>query len=121
MTKLLICLNHKLSEKQLVELEDKWGVTEIVTLPEDLQGAFSQVTVESFHSVIKALNDHIENIKPDILYIQGQMGVVHRVLNSNPQCKGIFAFTARKAVEKEGENGEMIKTSIFEHQCFMEY
>lgn len=119
--KLLICLNHPLSEKQRMELEDQWDVTEIVRLPEDLQEGFSQVTVESYHSVIKALNGHIQDTKPDILYIQGQMGVVHRVLNSNPTVKGIFAFTARKAVEKEGENGEMIKTSIFEHQCFMEY
>ena len=119
--KILMCLNHTLSEKQRMELENFWGVTEIVTLPEDLQRDFSQVTVESFHSVIKALNEYIKDINPDVLYIQGQMGVVHRVLNSNPQCKGIFAFTARKAVEKEGENGEMIKTSIFEHQCFMEY
>ena len=119
--KLLKLLNHNLTESQEKELKEIWGVTEIVTLsPENIK-KFGQVTKDSYRDVIDSINAEIEQIKPDLMFIQGQAGVVHNVINANFNVTPLFAMTERKSVEKRNEDGTVTKTNVFEHQCFMKY
>ena len=119
--KLLKLLNHDLTETQAKELLEKWGVTKIETLsPENIK-AFGQVTKDSYHDVINSINAEIEQIKPDLMFIQGQAGVVHNIINANPNITPLFAMTERKSIETQNLDGTVTKTNIFEHQCFMKY
>lgn len=119
--KLLKLLNHNLTESQEKELKEVWGVTEIVTLsPENLK-KFGQVTKESYNDVINSINNEIKEINPDLMFIQGQAGVVHNVINANKNIIPLFAMTERRSKEIENPDGTVTKTNVFEHQCFMKY
>lgn len=119
--KLLKLLNHSLTKSQEKELKEVWGVTEIVTLsPENIK-KFGQVTKKSYHDVIDSINAEIRQIKPDLMFIQGQAGVVHNVINANSNVTPLFAMTERKSVETQNTDGTITKTNVFEHQCFMKY
>lgn len=119
--KLLKLLNHSLTKSQEKELKEVWGVTEIVTLsPENIK-KFGQVTKKSYRDVIDSINAEIRQIKPDLMFIQGQAGVVHNVINANSNVTPLFAMTERKSVETQNTDGTITKTNVFEHQCFMKY
>lgn len=119
--KMLKIMNHNLSDAQMKELKDVWNVTEIVTLSDKGIKNFEQVTAENYNNVIDEINCEIAEINPDIMLIQGQAGVVHNVINSNPKVIAIFAFTGRVSKEVQNTDGTVTKTSIFEHQKFMKY
>ena len=119
--KMLKIMNHNLSNAQAKELKDVWNVTEIVTLSDEGIKCFEQVTAENYNDVINEINREIAEINPDIMLIQGQAGVVHNVINSNPKVISIFAFTRRVSKEVQNPDGTVTKTSIFEHQKFMKY
>ena len=113
--------NHNLSDAQEKELKNVWNVDEIITLSNKGIKCFEQVTAENYNNVINEINHEIAEINPDIMLIQGQAGVVHNVINSNPKVIAIFAFTGRVSKEVQNPNGTVTKTSIFEHQKFMKY
>lgn len=119
--KMLKIMNHNLSDAQAKELKDVWNVDEIVTLSDKGTKSFEQVTAENYNDVINEINREIAEINPDIMLIQGQAGVVHNVINSNPKVTAIFAFTRRISKEVQNPDGTVTKTSIFEHQKFMKY
>ena len=102
--KMLKIMNHNLSDAQMNELKDVWNVTEIVTL--------SDKGIKSFEQVTDEINREIAEINPDIMLIQGQAGVVHNVINSNPKVTAIFAFTRRVSKEVQNPDGTVTKTSI---------
>ena len=104
--KLLKLLNHELTEAQLKELKENWGVTEIVTLDPEKAKLFGAVTLENYNDVIDTLD---------------KAGVVHNLINRNPEITPLFAMTQRKAVDKKNEDGSVTKVSVFEHQAFMKY
>ena len=93
--KLLKLLNHELTEAQINELKKDWNVTEIVTLSNENIKRFGQVTKENYKETIELINKEINEIKPDIMFIQGQAGVVHNVINANPKVTPLFAMTER--------------------------
>lgn len=119
--KMLKLLNHNLTEAQEKELKEEWGVTEIVTLSEENIKRFGQVSKETYKDTINRIDCEIKEISPDIMFIQGQAGVVHNLINLNLNVIAIFAMTERKSIEKTNEDGTVTKTAIFEHQCFMKY
>ena len=119
--KMLKIMNHNLSDAQAKELKDVWNVDEIVTLSDKGIKSFEQVTAENYNNVIDKINREIAEINPDMMLIQGQAGVVHNVINSNPKVIAIFAFTRRVSKEAQNPDGTVTKTSIFEHQKFMKY
>lgn len=119
--KMLKIMNHNLSDAQAKELKDVWNVDEIVTLSDKGIKSFEQVTAENYNDVIDEINREIAEINPDMMLIQGQAGVVHNVINSNPKVIAIFAFTRRVSKEAQNPDGTVTKTSIFEHQKFMKY
>lgn len=119
--KMLKIMNHNLSDAQAKELKDVWNVDEIVTLSDKGIKSFEQVTAENYNNVIDEINREIAEINPDMMLIQGQAGVVHNVINSNPKVIAIFAFTRRVSKEVQNLDGTVTKTSIFEHQKFMKY
>lgn len=119
--KLLKVLNHDLGADQIKDLKDNWGVTDIVNLPDDVAKLFSQVSVDNYNNVIAVLNDTIKNINPDIMVIQGHMGVVHNVINDNPNVIPLLAMTQRVSIDKKNDDGTVTKTSVFKHQQFIKY
>ena len=119
--KLLKLLNHDLTQDQLNELKNDFNVDEIVTISPDNAKKFAQVTLDNYNDVIASVNAEIARVKPDYMFIQGQAGVVHNIVNDNPNVISLFAFTVRVSVETVNTDGTVTKTNIFKHQKFMEY
>ena len=57
----------------------------------------------------------------DIMFIQGQAGVVHNIVNDNPDVVSLFAFTQRISADTTNVDGTVTKTNVFKHQKFMKY
>lgn len=119
--KLLKLLNHDLTQEQIDELKNDFNVDEIVTISPDNAKKFAQVTLDNYNDVIASVNAEIKLIKPDCMFIQGQPGVVHNIVNDNPDVVSLFAFTERVSVDVTNADGTVTKTNIFKHQKFMKY
>ena len=119
--KLLKLLNHDLTKEQLNELKNDFNVDEIVTISPDNAKKFAQVTLDSYNDVIDSVNAEIKQLKPDYMFIQGQPGVVHNIVNDNPDVVSLFAFTQRISVDTPNADGTVTKTNVFKHQKFMKY
>ena len=85
--KLLKLLNHDLTQDQLNELKNDFNVDEIVTISPDNTKKFAQVTLDNYNDVITSINAEIKQVKPDCMFIQGQAGVVHNIVNDNRNLK----------------------------------
>lgn len=55
------------------------------------------------------------------MFIQGQAGVVHNIVNDNPDVVSLFAFTQRISADTTNVDGTVTKTNVFKHQKFMKY
>lgn len=55
------------------------------------------------------------------MFIQGQAGVVHNIVNDNPDVVSLFAFTQRISADTTNADGTVTKTNVFKHQKFMKY
>ena len=119
--KLLKLLNHDLTQVQIDELKNDFNVDEIVTISPDNAKKFAQVTLDNYNDVIASVNAEIKQVKPDIMFIQGQAGVVHNVVNNNPDVVCLFAFTQRISADTTNADGNVTKTNVFKHQKFMKY
>lgn len=119
--KLLKLLNHDLTQDQLNELKNDFNVDEILTISPDNAKKFAQVTLDNYNDVIASINAEIKQVKPDIMFIQGQAGVVHNVVNNNPDVVCLFAFTQRISADTTNADGTVTKTNVFKHQKFMKY
>ena len=119
--KLLKLLNHDLTQDQLNELKNDFNVDEILTISPDNAKKFAQVTLDNYNDVIASINAEIKQVKPDYVFIQGQPGVVHNIVNDNPDIVSLFAFTERFSVDTTNTDGTVTKMNVFKHQKFMKY
>lgn len=119
--KLLKLLNHDLTQGQIDELKNDFNVNKIVTISTDNAKKFAQVTLDNYNDVIASVNAEIKQIKPNYIFIQGQSGVVHNIINDNPDIVCLFAFTERVSVDTTNADGTVTKTNVFKHQKFMKY
>ena len=55
------------------------------------------------------------------MFIQGQAGIVHNIVNDNPDVVSLFAFTQRISADITNVDGTVTKTNVFKHQKFMKY
>lgn len=84
---------------------------------------FSQMTPQNYQDTIALVSKEIIDSKCEIVFIQGQMAVVHNVVNNiKPYVEKIlFSYTVRDSIEATDENGVIRKQSVFRHEQFMEY
>jgi len=125
MKKMFLLFSHKLTDVQIKDAKENWGVGEFVYLPETLQKIWSNIPPEA--DDIKVL---IENIKyflkenansGDIVLIQGDFGaVVEMVEFVRYWLLPVYATTKRVSKEIK-KDGKIVKVSEFKHVRFRKY
>lgn len=118
-------LNHSILEKQKKELEDKYGIREIITPSDDIEELWKNVPVEeeipsAFFSEIEGWLGKAD--KDDVVVIQGEPTAAFKIILHLLE-RGITVLagiTERRSIERE-QDGTTIKTCVYEHVCFRRY
>lgn len=127
MTKLFLIFSHKLTVEQVRDAKESLGIDEFVSLPDNLQAIWSQVSPYS-ELPLTELNKIVdwlkfESNKGDYILVQGDFGatfyVVDFCLKNN--LIPVYSTSRRISVEKNGNNNKIVKTNIFEHVTFRRY
>lgn len=125
MAKAFCLLNHELTQNQILELKDKFGVEKIEYPSEQLSKSWSQIpAVEEIDmNIITVIVNWLSLANQnDVLIVQGEFGstfmLVDYALKKN--LVPIYAVTTR--ISKEVRVGEQVqKVNMFEHVCFRKY
>ncbi len=125
MKKLHLIFNHKLSKEQEEDARIKYGINEVVYLPEALQKVWVQVPSElaTLQVYLSPLKEYILGLsKNDYALVQGDFGATYILVNyvKEQGLKAIYATTKRDVVEKK-EGDKNIKISVFTHVQYREY
>lgn len=123
--KALLVFSHELTENQEKELNEVFEVKEIVSLPDELQKMWSNVSIkENYEENLEKIKDYIsENFNEnDIILIQGNWGYTYSLVKWSIENRliPVYSYTERNVEEiKDGENVK--KISYFKHVKFLKY
>ena len=120
--KVLVILNHTLTEEQVKELNEM-GYNEIIYLPNKLKKEFSTLTPDSIMPTLRKIYNHILIEKPDAVIVQGHNTIVAYLwyLCSVRGIKLMYAYSKRVVEEIEKEDGTVEKKVVFKHEGFYDY
>ena len=125
--RLFLLFSHKLTEKQKSAAYKELGISEIVSLPKDLQEKYSQVPAD-----LPSLKDYAQSIldwlksqskKGDYVLIQGEFGLVFIMIQHafKMGLVPVYSTTKRDAVEVHNEDGSVSMIHSFKHVRFRKY
>ena len=126
MPKLFLLFSHNLSSEQVSQAKSDLGITELISLPANLQRLWSNVPPElvSLKDYLKPFNKFLKQEAKvgDYCLIQGDMGAVYSMVNIVRQLnlRPIYA-TTKRIVKEQSIDGKTIKTSEFKHILFRGY
>lgn len=120
-----VLISHQLLPEQKQELYDRFGIIELRCLPENLQQIWSNVLYDDkYYTNLNEIIDYVFSIlnKGDYIIVQGNWGYTYKLIEEAKKHNIIplYAFSVRDSSE-EIINGEVVKTTKFRHQCFVEY
>lgn len=118
--KILNLSNHNLTDLQIKELKEKLEFTEIVELDVEDKKIWGQLNPGNYHEETTRIMDkydvvayHVAGFAPAVVY------AVEIAENNMKPC--YYAYSERKVIEKENEDGTVVKTAVFEHKGFYLY
>jgi len=126
MKKMFLLFSHKLTQAQIANAKEQFGVEEFVYLSDELQHLWSNIPPD-----IGALKEYLVPIKnylsqnlkkDDVALIQGDFGATCQMANfvKSLGAKAVYA-TTRRSVQEKTIDGKVVKTSVFEHVRFREF
>ena len=125
MKKTFCLLNHKLTQKQIDELEKKFNSAQIIYPDENLAKLWAQIPPE------KSNNEVIEfvvlwlknNASPgDFFIIQGEFGATFTLVDYALKTGLVPLYATTRRVAKEIRREETVyREYVFEHECFKSY
>ena len=128
-----VLISHQLLPEQKQELQNRFGnnsngtttIIELRYLPENLQQIWSNVLYDDkYYTNLNEIIDYVFSIlnKGDYVIVQGNWGYTYKLIEEAKKHNIIplYAFSVRDSSE-EIINGEVVKTTTFRHQCFVEY
>lgn len=128
MNKLFLIFNHQLTHEQEEEARNKLGVSQIISLPEDLQNFWSNIppdvnlAQDMFLSLIQFL---LENKSDGQNYclVQGDFGATVYMVSwcFKNGFIPIYATTKRTAQEIRKPDGSIEIVKVFKHERFRKY
>ena len=125
MPKTFCLLNHELTQKQIAELNERFGSQEIVYPKEELSKLWAQILPEeSNDKIIKEVVFWLEkNASPkDIFVIQGEFGSTFTLVDFALKKGLVPLYATTRMIAKETRNGETVhRVYVFEHVCFKKY
>ena len=126
MKQLFLLFSHTLIPAQEDDAKKRFGVTNFVDLPKELQSLWSNIppTLEVLSDYLAPLKAYIckASKEGDVVLIQGDFGGCYEMVNyvKSLGLKAVYATTTRDVVEQM-VNGKIVKTSVFEHVLFREF
>jgi len=123
--KLYLIFSHTLTAEQEQDAIERFGIEEIVQLPEALLALWSHIPAENrtVKPYIKEILMHLGTLtKNDYVLVQGDFGATYIVVDfvKEKGATAIYATTQRNVIEKKEDN-QSIKTSIFKHVRYRVY
>lgn len=125
MSRTFCLLNHILTQKQLDELKQKFGSTEVVYPEESLSTQWAQIPSEESNadiiaSVVSWLKRNAE--RGDFFIVQGEFGSTFTLVDFALKNALVPLYATTRRVAKEFRSGETVRREyVFEHVCFKEY
>jgi len=125
MKRMFLLFSHKLTDEQIKDAKENWGIGEFVYLPESLQEIWSNIPpeVEDIKPLLEDIKQFLRenaNIN-DVVLIQGDFGaVVEMVEFVKFWLIPVYATTKRISKEIE-KDGKIVKVSEFKHVRFRKY
>lgn len=122
----VVILSHELNCYQILELKEKWKVSDIIFLPKELKDIWSsinpngEIDTNYLNSILKFIVDNTN--EDDYVIVQGEFGATHYIVNRIFENNRIplYATTVRKVKEMVIDN--ITKTErVFEHVNFRKY
>ena len=125
MPKTFCLLNHELTQKQIAELNERFGSQEIFYPKEELSKLWTQILPEeSNDQIIKEVVFWLENnaSPKDIFVIQGEFGSTFTLVDFALKKGLVPLYATTRRIAKETRNGETVhREYVFEHVCFKKY
>ncbi len=124
MKKMFLLFSHKLSNEQMIDAQNTFGVAKFISLPLQLQKLWKnfnpdikKLTLEDFKSFLSQNAN-----QGDVVLIQGDFGATFAMVNFALESGlvPVYATTQREVVEVV-EDGQTVKKSIFKHRRFRRY
>ena len=124
--KMILIFSHRLTNEQIKDAEDNFGISKFVYLDDSLQKIWSNISpdITSLKDILNPIKEFIKKIsnKDDVVLIQGDFGACYMLVNfcNKLKLKTIYATTKRE-IKEYNENNKLIKQSIFKHRRFRKY
>ena len=126
MRKALCLLNHKLTKVQLFELENTFGISEVVYPNYAIQGAWADIpttptlTKDNLKPFVEWMLKNAQ--RDDIVILQGEFGASFYLIECAFENDLIPIHSVTKRIAKEGSHDEtIVRTYVFTHICFRKY
>ncbi|MGC8771100.1 MAG: CRISPR-associated protein Csx20 [Brevinematia bacterium] len=127
MPKLLVLLNHTLTDEQITEAKEKLKVTEFVEPPIRQKNIWAQMpSDENRHNlfteeIIRWIKENAA--KGDFILVQGEFGATFTIVDFclKNGFVPIYATSERKAEEVRNPDGSVEKRIVFKHMGFRKY
>ena len=110
--------NHILTKEQLENLEEQ--NMHVVEMPDEIKTKFGNLNPSNYIDVCNDIIEYAKNEKIDTIHLAGFMPAVVYIY-SQKIFTCLYAYSKRESVETTGNNGEVIKKSIFKHLGFYKY
>ncbi len=118
-------LNHKLTDKQVAELEEKYKASCIFYPETALSAAWSQVPVTPVldRKLIQDVVSWLSNAEAgDVIVVQGEFGSTFMIVDYALKRGLIPLHAVSCRVAQEQREGEIVhRQYVFEHVCFRRY
>lgn len=126
MPKTFCLLNHELTQKQISELDEKFGSKEIIYPTKNLSEKWAQISPEKANDeIVVKITNWLRNcgaVSGDFFIVQGEFGATFELVDFALKNGLVPIYAASKRIAKESRDGEKIRREyIFEHIQFKRY
>jgi hypothetical protein len=116
--------SHNLTDEQIKDAKSM-GIVEFISLPDELQYLWSNIPPEldSLDGYDEPFYEFLKDAKKgDFVLIQGDFGLVYRLVDFSKKNGLIPVYATTKRIAKEiVKNAKVIKISEFKHVKFRKY
>ena len=117
---LYLLFSHTLNDMQKNDAFSRYGITNIIALPDELQKVWSQIPadISQVKPFLKPIMGHLSDLKKtDYVLVQGDAGASFVMVEwiRSKGATAIYATTKRNVTEEKIENGKTTKTTVFQH------
>ncbi|EJF06356.1 hypothetical protein ThvES_00015670 [Thiovulum sp. ES] len=126
--KMLLIFSHKLTDNQKSDAQESLGVSEFLSLPEDLQKKWSQIPADLDKNELEKYLEPIKKWifkngkKNDLSLVSGDFGATYQIINFCKENSVKPYHSTNKRVAKEIFDGDKVHVShTFQHVKFREF